>query len=57
MNKEILDLVNTLEDELVDAYNTGHDSEINSDSLYYIDSAKSTLYDLKEKIKKLNECN
>ena len=57
MNKEILDLVNTLEDELVDAYNTGHEGEINSDSLYYIDSAKSTLYDLKEKIKKLNECN
>ena len=55
MNKEILDLVNTLEDELVDAYNTGHEGEINSDSLYYIDSAKSTLYDLKEKIKKLND--
>ena len=50
MNKEILDLVNTLEDELVDAYNTGHEGEINSDSLYYIDSAKSTLYDLREKL-------
>ena len=55
MNKEILDLVNTLESELVDAYNTGHEGEINSDSLYYIDSARSTLYDLKEKLEKLNE--
>ena len=50
MNKEILDLVNTLEDELVDAYNTGHDGEINSDSLHYIDLAKDELYELKQLI-------
>ena len=53
MNKEILDLVNTLEDELVDAYNTGHEGEINSDSLYYIDSAKDELYSLKSEIEKV----
>ena len=53
MNKEILDLVNTLEDELVDAYNTGHDGEINSDSLYYIDCAKDELYSLKSEIEKV----
>ena len=53
--KEILLKLELIEDGLVDAYNTGHEGEINSDSLYYIDSAKSTLYDLKEKIKKLND--
>ena len=53
MNKEILDLVNTLESELVDAYNTGHEGEINSDSLYYIDCAKDELYSLKSEIEKV----
>ena len=53
--KEILLKLELIEDGLVDAYNTGHEGEINSDSLYYIDSAKSTLYDLKDKLEKLNE--
>ena len=51
--KEILLKLELIEDGLVDAYNTGHDSEINSDSLYYIDSAKDELYSLKSEIKKV----
>ena len=48
--KEILLKLELIECELVDAYNTGHDGEINSDSLHYIDLAKDELYDLKKLI-------
>ena len=48
--KEILLKLELIECELVDAYNTGHDSEINSDSLHYIDLAQDELYDLKQLI-------
>ena len=51
--KEILLKLELIEDGLVDAYNTGHAGEINSDSLYYIDSAKDELYSLKSEIKKV----
>ena len=51
--KEILLKLELIEDGLVDAYNTGHEGEINSDSLYYIDSAKDELYSLKSEIKKV----
>ena len=48
--KEILLKLELIEDGLVDAYNTGHEGEINSDSLYYIDCAKDELHDLKKLI-------
>ena len=51
--KEILLRLELIEDGLVDAYNTGHEGEINSDSLYYIDCAKDELYSLKSEIKKV----
>ena len=51
--KEILLKLELIEDGLVDAYNTGYDNEINSDSLYYIDCAKDELYSLKSEIKKV----
>ena len=51
--KEILLKFEVIEDGLVDAYNTGHEGEINSDSLYYIDCAKDELYSLKSEIKKV----
>ena len=51
--KEILLKLELIEDGLVDAYNTGHEGEINSDSLYYIDSAKDELYSLKSEIEKV----
>ena len=53
MYKEILLKLELIEDGLVDAYNTGHEGEINSDSLYYIDSAKDELYSLKSEIEKV----
>ena len=53
MNKEILLRLELIEDGLVDAYNTGHEGEINSDSLYYIDCAKDELYSLKSEIEKV----
>ena len=51
--KDILLKLELIEDGLVDAYNTGHEGEINSDSLYYIDSAKDELYSLKSEIEKV----
>ena len=51
--KEILLKLELIEVWLVDAYNTGHEGEINSDSLYYIDCAKDELYSLKSEIKKV----
>ena len=54
-NQQILDLVNTLECELDDAYNCLPEYRANVDSLSCIDYARSTLYDLKEKLEKLND--
>ena len=51
--KDILLKLELIEDGLVDAYNTGHEGEINSDSLYYIDCAKDELYSLKSEIEKV----
>ena len=51
--KEILLKLELIEDGLVDAYNTGHEGEINSDSLHYIDCAKDELYSLKSEIEKV----
>ena len=55
MTKDILDLVYTIESELDDAYNSLPDYRANVDSLSCIDYARSTLYDLKEKLEKLND--
>ena len=49
---KILEFLRDLEGTLTDAYNTGHDGEINSDSLYYIDEAKSSVEDLIIKLEK-----
>ena len=51
--KEILLKLELIEDGLVDAYNTGHEGKINSDSLYYIDCAKDELCSLKSEIEKV----
>ena len=53
MDKEkLLELLAEIDDILTDAYNTGHDSEINSDSLYYIDAAQGKLEDLTIELEK-----
>lgn len=47
MTKEqMLEFLRDLEGTLTDAYNTGHDEPINSDSLYYIDEAHGKVVDL-----------
>ena len=51
MTKEqILEVLKEIEDTLTDAYNTGYDDPINSDSLYYIDSAKDLMGELIHRI-------
>ena len=55
MNKEILDLVYTLESELDDSYYAIPEYQSTSDALSYVDTARCTLYELKEKLEKLND--
>ena len=56
MDKEkILEFLRDLEGTLTDAYNTGHDSTINSDSLYYIDEAHGKVIDLIIELEKIIE--
>ena len=43
---KLLEFLRDLEDTLTDAYNTGHEGEVNSDSLYYIDEAHGKVVDL-----------
>ena len=51
----MIELLKEIEDSLTDAYNTGHEGEINSDSLYYIDQGKSLVEDLMIKLEKEEE--
>ena len=53
--KELLDLVYTLEAELDDSYHSIPEYQSTSDALSYVDSARCTLYELKEKLEKLND--
>jgi len=48
--KEILDYLESIDSELTDAYNTAHEDPINSDSMYYIDSAKDLMGELIHRI-------
>ena len=50
MNKEILELLNTLECELDDSVNCLPEYSANTDSRGYIDGARNTLYVLREKL-------
>ena len=53
MDKDkLLEVLKDIEDTLTDAYNTGHEGEINSDSLYFIDQAKGSVEDLIIKLEK-----
>ena len=55
MNKEILELLNTLECELDDAANCLPEYSANTDSRGYIDGARNTLYVLREKLETQQE--
>ena len=53
--KKILEHLCVIEGELDDAYNCLPDYRANVDSQSCIDYARSTLYDLKDKLEKLND--
>ena len=55
MNKEILELLNTLECELDDSANCLPEYSANTDSRGYIDGARNTLYVLREKLEAQQE--
>ena len=55
MNKEILELLNTLECELDDSVNCIPEYNANSDSRVSIDSALNTLYVIREKLETQQE--
>ena len=55
MNKEILELLNTLECELDDSVNSLPEYSANTDSRGYIDGARNTLYVLREKLEAQQE--
>jgi len=51
----IKELINTLEQEINDGYNTMLDDEINDESRTYINSAQATLYELQKQITELEQ--
>ena len=55
MNKEILELLNTLECELDDSVNCLPEYSANTYSRGYIDGARNTLYVLREKLEAQQE--
>ena len=54
MNEKIKKLLETLEQEINDGYNTLPDYQTNDESKTYINSAQSTLYELKKELEKEN---
>ena len=55
MIDRITELLNTLEQEINDGYNTMLDDEINDESRTYINGAQCTLYELQKQIKELEQ--
>ena len=49
-NKEILNYLKVIEGELTDAYNVTPDTSENSDTLYYIDTARDLIGELEDNI-------
>ena len=55
MIDRIEQLLNTLEQEINDGYNTMLDDEVNDESRTYINGAQCTLYELQKQIKELEQ--
>ena len=55
MIDKIGQLINTLEQEINDGYNTMLDDEVNDESRTYINSAQCTLYELQNQITELKQ--
>ena len=54
MNEKIKKLLETLEQEINDGYNTLPDYQANDEGKTYINSAQSTLYELQKELEKEN---
>ena len=52
MIKKIKQLLETLEQEINDGYNTIPDYETNNEGKTYVNSAQATLYELQKKLEK-----
>ena len=55
MIDRITELLNELEQEINDGYNTMLDDEVNDESRTYINGAQATLYELQKQIKELEQ--
>ena len=55
MIDRIIELLNELEQEINDGYNTMLDDEVNDESRTYINGAQATLYELQKQIKELEQ--
>ena len=55
MVDRIEQLINTLEQEINDGYNTMLDDEVNDESRTYINGAQCTLYELQKQITELKQ--
>ena len=55
MIDRITELLNTLEQELNDGYNTLPDYQTNNEGKTYINGAQDTLYELQKQIKELEQ--
>ena len=55
MIDRITELLNTLEQEINDGYNTMLDDEVNDESRTYINGAQATLYELQKQITELKQ--
>ena len=55
MIDRITELLNELEQEINDGYNTMLDDEVNDESRTYINGAQCTLYELQKQIKELEQ--
>ena len=55
MIERIIELINTLEQEINDGYNTLPDYQTNDESKTYINSAQSTLYELQKQVLELKQ--
>ena len=55
MITQIEQLLNTLEQEINDGYNTMLDDEVNDESRTYINSAQATLYELQKQVLELKQ--
>ena len=55
MVDRIEQLINTLEQEINDGYNTMLDDEVNDESRTYINGAQATLYELQKQVAELKQ--